>query len=213
MTLLNSVTRKIFFLCLVSLLARTGVMAQANKDSLLKMMAKDACEEINKMNFDGKDAKTFQVEIGLSILPVINKYEKELKQVYGKDMSTVDILSVAAEDIGMKLALECPAFIKIIADNPGLMMDRIPKNTIYKSVTGKLIKIVPGEFASLLVKKGDGKLVKILWMEAFTGAEALRTWPQQWTGMDVTVFYDEKEMYNGITKKYGKVLIATGIEK
>jgi hypothetical protein len=196
----------VFFFCAVA----TG-KAQITKDSLLKAMSKEVCEDVVKKDFKDKTADEIQMQIGLSFIPVMGKYEKELKAVYGDVMAGTDGMEKVGEDLGMRLVLECPAFLQIMASNPGIVKktEQVAGNTI----TGTLVKIVPGEFTYLLIKDNKGKQVKIWWMGAFDGSDELSRNPQSWVSKKVIVSYTEKELYSAGLKKYNTIKIAAGIEK
>jgi hypothetical protein len=185
--------------------------AQLTKDSLLKAMSKDVCEDMAKKDFKGKNAEEIQMEIGLSFLPVMGKYTRELREIYGEIMDGTEGMEKAGEDLGMRLVLECPAFLQIMTGNPGIINKAA--GIAEKTMTGTLIRVVPGEFTHLLVKDNKGKLVKIWWMAPFAGSAELTGNPQSWLNKKVTVSYDERESYNAGTKKYTTIKTAAGIEK
>jgi hypothetical protein len=185
--------------------------AQVTKDSLLKAMSKEVCEDVMKKDFTGKNADEIQMEIGMSFIPVMGKYEKELKAVYGDVVAGTDGIEKVGEDLGMRLVLECPAFLKLMASNPGMVNKTEP--VVINTINGTLVKVVPGEFTHLLIKDNKGKMMKIWWMESFDGSGELTRNPQSWINKKVTVSYTEKELYSAGTKKYNTVKIAAGIEK
>ncbi len=185
--------------------------AQVTKDSLLKAMSREVCEDMAKKDFNGKNTDEIQLEIGMSFIPVMGKYEKELKEVYGDAMAGTDGIEKVGEELGMRLVLECPAFLRIMAGNSEV----VKKNGTVpvKTLSGTLMRLVPGEFTHLLVKDNQGRQVKIWWMEAFEGSAALTSNAQSWISKKVTVSYTEKESYSAASKKYNTIKIVTAIEK
>lgn len=178
-------------------------------------MARETCEEIGKKDLSNKTMEELQVELGFAMIPVVTKYQDELQTVLGVNLEDQQGLENMGRQIGMQLAKDCPAFLKIFANNPGVVKEinsRPGKETTGGSVSGTLLKIVPGDFSYIQVKDAAGKIEKIWWMEYFEGSDKLTTNAQKYLNKPVKVNYTEKEVYNSILKEYVKVKIITGVE-
>jgi hypothetical protein len=209
----NQLFRKILCTAAAMIVFVSAAMAQVSKDSLFKIMTKEVCADISAKDFTGKSMDEIQMELGLAFLPVLGKYNNELKEIYGEDAMGKDGMEKVGEELGMRMVMECPAFLKMMASNEEVLKQSKKDNGITTAVSGTLVRIVPGEFTHLLVKDNNGKLVKIWWMESFEGSEKLTSSPQKWLNKKVMVSYVEQESYSAALKKYTKAKIASGIEK
>lgn len=206
--------KKIILFCLFCAFFSAPLYAQMSKDSLIKVMSKETCEDISNKNFSGKSMDELQMELGLAMLPIISKYEAELKSVLEVSIDDQKGLENMGRLVGLQLAKDCPAFLKMFMSNPQAIKDAagmITENSS-ASISGTLLKIVPGDFAYIQVKDGSGKTEKIWWMEYFEGSDKLTNSPQNYLNKAVKVNYIEKEMYNSTLKEYVKVKILTGFQ-
>lgn len=219
--------KKYFIVCAAFLFASTVLSAQVvngpapvSKDSLMKLMAKETCEEIAKKDLSNKTMEELEMELGLAMMPVVLKYQEALK-TSGYDMEDQQGMMNMGKEVGMQLAKDCPAFLKMFVNNPGVLKEALDKKeTIGKekmevlpaNVFGTLVKIVPGDISHIQVKDGTGKIQKLWWMEYFEGSNKLISEPAKFLNKTVQVSYVEKEIYNSTLKDYVKVKIITGIE-
>lgn len=189
--------------------------AQLTKDSLTAMMARETCSEINKKELSGKEDIT--EAMGMALMPVILKYEKELKELYALNSFTdAAAMENIGREVGMKLVFLCPEFARMIASNPGLVSgDAEPKREeaapAFQTLSGTLLKIESGEFTCLHIKTPSGKMEKIWWFEYFKGADKLLENPAELLGKKVQVSYTERERFNNSSREYGRIKIAAGI--
>lgn len=199
-----------------------GATAQMTKDSLTKAMALEICKEMEKKDFSKVTAEDLDTEIGLAFMPVFSKYEKDLKEVFElTDMTDQDKMRQIGQEVGQKLAMNCPSFVKIITNLQKSSKDDKVEEIREEvkapvaddlSLSGTFLKILPGEVSSFQVKAANGKIEKILWLEYFEGAYLLTDSPAKLINKKVSVRYVEKEIYNTVKKSYNKVKVAVGIE-
>ncbi len=180
---------------------------KAFKDSILTLVSKDACSEIEKI--DPKDLKKdeLSMQIGLAMISPIAKFQSDLEKIYGtNDME--ELMDVAAEDIAMQLVVVCPTFLKLFTDNPSLIEGKDSKTEVF-TVKGTLQKINKAEFTSFEIKDEKGKTHKIWWMEFFEGANEINANALK---KSFEVSYTEKEIYNAATDSYIKIKIAQRVK-
>ncbi len=194
--------------------------AQLSKDSLVKLITKETCEEITKKDFSNKTMEELEMELGLAMMPAILKYQDQLKNG-GYDMEDQQSMMNMGKDVGMQLAKDCPAFLKMFVNNPAALKEIAGKSgntakekmeVMPSSISGTLTKIVPGDISYIQVKDGSGKMEKIWWMEYFEGSNKLVNEPAKYLNKTVKVSYVEKEIYNSTLKEYVKVKVITGLE-
>lgn len=209
----NKVIR--FMMVLVMVIAAITGQAQNSRDSLMKLVTKDVCDELSAKNLTGKNMDEVQMEMGLAFMPALMKHKDALEKELGGTVTDKSSMEKWGQEIGMLLVTECPAFLKIMSSmDPGAMdkPTKVPV-TIGGSATikGTLLKVVPGELTHLLVKDSKGKTVKIWWMDYFDGSDDMADNPQKMINKKITVDYTEKEVYNVALKQYIKIKVATGI--
>ncbi len=201
------------FLC--SLLFSAGILAQVSKDSLLKVIVKETCTDITGKDFSGKSMEEIEMELGLAMMPIMVKYQEELQTAYGTGIEDQAGMEKMGMEVGLQLAKDCPAFLKMFAGNPAVIKDRAVRNNAaveMKTINGTLLKIVHGDFSYLQVKDPAGKIEKLWWMEYFEGSGRLITNAGDMLNKDVKVKYTEKEIYNATLKEYIKIKVITGLE-
>lgn len=202
----------VFAVCF--LLISVAAHAQMSKDSLMKIMAKETCAEISKKDLAGKSMDELEMELGLAMLPVVAKYQEELKTIFGFDMEDPKSMEGMGREVGMQLAKDCPAFLKMFMSNPEAMKEITGKDKNVPAVSiinGTLLKVVNGDFTYIQVKDGSGKIEKLWWMEYFEGSNKLINELDKQLNKPVRVSYIEKEIYNSTLKDYMKLKIITGM--
>lgn len=219
--------KKYFIVCVTFLFISSILSAQVgngtatlSKDSLLKLMAKETCEEIGKRDLTNKTMEELQEELGLAMVPMIIKYQDQLKTI-GFYLEDQDGMRNMGKEVGMQLAKDCPEFLKIFVNNPGVLKEVIDekemngkgkKELLQSNISGTLVKILPGDISHIQVKDESGKVQKIWWMEYFEGSNILISEPAKFLNKSVKVGYVEKEIYNSTLKDYVKMKIITYIE-
>jgi hypothetical protein len=208
----NNVIR--FMIAMAMAVMAMGSQAQNSKDSLMKLVTKDVCDELGTKNLTGKGMDELQMEIGMAFMPALMKHKDALEKVMGGNVNDKEGMEKLAQEIGMRLITECPAFLKIMSGVDMNTMDKPAKLPIAMNgavIKGTLVKIVPGELTHLLIKDSKGKMVKVWWMDYFDGSDDMADNPQKMINKKVTVNYTEKEVYSATLKDYIKIKVATGV--
>src|SRR5690348_12349996 len=109
--------KKFIIVCTIFLFGSTALSAQISKDSLIKLMAKETCVEIAKKDLSKKTMDELEMELGLAMMPVVVKYQEQLKN-YGFELDDQQSMEGMGRDVGMQLAKDCPAFLKMFVNNP-----------------------------------------------------------------------------------------------
>jgi len=207
---------KKYLLCIsMACFSSAVVFAQASKDSLLKLIVKETCTDISGKDFSGKSMEEIEMELGLAMMPIMVKYQEELQTAYGTGIEDQAGMEKMGMEVGLQLAKDCPAFLKMFAGNPAVIKDRAGKNNAaveLKTVNGTLLKIVHGDFTYIQVKDASGKIEKLWWMEYFEGSGRLITNAGDMLNKEVKVKYSEKEIYNATLKEYIKIKVIAGLE-
>ncbi|TKK68954.1 hypothetical protein FC093_09680 [Ilyomonas limi] len=201
------------YLSLTLLMVGCSLFAKAQttgKDSLLSVIAKEVCTALEKKTIVAKSTEELQMELGLMIMSSITSHTGALKKYYGEENISNGNFDKVAEDIGIKLMVECPAFMKVMLANPSLLANTADeKQPVEQTISGTLLKIVPGDFTYFQVKDSNGRMIKIWWMEAFEGAEKLT---DQLLNKPVMVAYIVKQTYNAQMQDYVGTKIATKLQ-
>lgn len=186
---------------------------QKAKDSLMKVMVAEACSEIKKKDFSTLQKDEIEMEIGMAIIPVFSTHADGIKEILNLDITDGENMKEFGQTLGMKLAMECPDFMRIVSGSK-TFKDEFKKEGSSKStftVSGTLVKVVPGELTHFIIRDAQGKTEKIWWMEYFDGADKLKDAKN--LNKSITIKYKESEIYSAAMKDYIKIKIAIGLDK
>ena len=197
-------------LVLAQMLTATMLFAQAAGDGLTKQITREACAELSKLDFTNQTADELKVSLGLSLVKVMGQHETELKS-FGINTSDPKSLERLAMDVGMRLVTDCPAFYDALSKNPNTVKD-LALSESSSRISGKLLKVVAGEFTHLLIEDPSGKIEKLWWMEYFNGSNALLINPQSQINRSFRFTYVEREIFNSTLKDYVKVKVITRLD-
>jgi hypothetical protein len=182
-----------------------------DREAFTKQIAKEFCDELSKVDFSNKSAQDMKMTLGVGLLNAAGKHQTELKR-FGIDIGDPLSFGKFGEEVGARLALECPGFLSAMTGTPGRLQELISGNDATGSISGKLLKIVSGDFTYLQIEDSKGKIEKLWWMEYFDGSTKLLTDPQNRLNKAITVTYVEKEMFNSTLNDYVKMKVIRKIE-
>jgi hypothetical protein len=217
--------KNIFLLIVISFSIRAS--AQITKDSLLKIMGKEACEDISKKDLSTLNVKNAQSEIMMMLMPTVTKHMTDIQKVYG-NITDQSIMQKMGTDLGMKLITDCPKFMEFsikmagakenMGETEGVKMPPPPRASgtgtgdNAESVSGTLQAINPADITSISIKDSKGKISKLYWLEYFDNADILKDSSKKFLNKKVIVSYMEKSVYDAAKKDYKTIKVITGIE-
>ncbi|MDZ4666627.1 MAG: hypothetical protein SGJ00_01970 [bacterium] len=184
---------------LLSVCFFTLIQAQEVLDSI----AEHSCECIKTLDLKNMPKEKLTIELGLCMMKSAQPYEKKLKQDYGIDMKKVDKGDgeKLGRLVGLKMASNCASFADLIT--------RITSDEAATlSIDGTITEFVTDQFLSIVIKDSDGRDQKIIWLEYFKNSEKLLA---NGKNKNVSIEYQERELYNPKFKDYIKYKVATGI--
>jgi hypothetical protein len=176
----------------------------------MKQMTRETCDEVAKIDFSKKSADEFKLSLGLVLVKVMGQHQQELRS-RGVNPGDPKSLEKVATEVGMRLAADCPVFVEALTRNPDTIRD-FAESESSGNISGKLLKIVGGEFTYLQVEDDKGKIEKLWWMEYFDGSNKFLADPQRRLNKTVRIDYVEKEMFNSTLNDYVKIKVIKGIE-
>ncbi len=213
--------KNILFVLAISL--SFSAAAQMSKDSLLKIMSKEACDDISKKDLSKVTAKNAQTEISMMLMPTMTKHMADIQKVYG-NITDQKVMQKMGTDLGMKLVTDCPKFMEFSMKMAGSANEANDEQAAYppprptssndnaESISGTLMAINPADITSLSVKDSKGKISKLYWLEYFDNADALKDSSKKYLNKKVVVNYTEKSVYDAAKKDYKTIKVITGIE-
>lgn len=199
--------KKIIVTIIVFAAFKINAQKAITKDSLIKVMSIDVCAEIEKTLNSGKKIDNMEAELGFAMLPSISKYSKEIKSIYGEDAFEGNTMEKVGEEMGVYMATNCPAFLKLFAANSGGKSSAEETKTL----EGTFTKLTLGELSFIEVKASSGKIEKLYWFEYFEGSNDLVNNSNALNNKKVKIEYIEKEIYKASIKDYVKVKIIHSI--
>ena len=177
----------------------------AQKDSTLtKKIANEFCIEFSKK--DITQFKGFEIELGLLIVPIIEKYGQEIEKEWGLSRDNEQDYEKISEKIGKEAAFGCPKFLEFIKNNLSEINESDDEEET-KSITGIFQRLEEQLFSSLVIKTKSGKEEKLWWFQFFEGSDELIKNPAVFAKKNITVRYTEMEVYDAKLKEYRKVKV------
>jgi hypothetical protein len=193
------------------LLVSTSLFAQGTNDGLTSQITKETCDELSQRDFSRTSPDEMKMLLGLALIKVMGKHQAELGAI-GVSTSDPKSIEKLATSVGMLLVAECPPFLEALTRNPNTIAGLAGKQTSSGSISGKLVKIVDGEFTHLQVEDASGRIEKLWWMEYFNGSNILLADSQGQLNKPIKVNYVEREIFNSTLRDYVKVKVITSIE-
>ncbi len=207
-------------LTLIAIITCFTTNAQITKDSLLKVMSNEACEEFAKKDFTTIDKKNLETEMGMLLAPAMMTHLDDIERLYGGGMTDPDAMRKMGMDLSMKLASTCPKFIEFsmkMAGKSGEDGSKVKKeNTLDNNgeaiLKGTLLSVNAGDITTLSVSDGKGKTTKLYWLEYFDNADKIIANNKKYLNKKVTVGYTEKSVYDFVRKNYKTIKVITSID-
>jgi hypothetical protein len=206
-------------LTLVAIITCFTTNAQITKDSLLKVLSKEACEEVNKKDLNTLDKNNAQAEISMLLAPVMMNHLDDIQTVYGGSITDQNTMTKLGMDLSMKLATTCPKFVELslkMASADG-MEDKIKKMNTQSDnaedvIKGTFLSLNAGDITTISVAEAKGKTTKLYWLEYFDNADKLITNNKKYLNKKVKVSYTEKSVYDFVRKNYKTIKVIASID-
>ena len=188
------------------LLAFKNVYAQ--KDSTLtQKITAEFCNEFSKQGFTS--FKDYELELGLVILPIIEKYKAEIEKEWHLSMETEEGMNKISEKIGQESARSCPKFLEFIKNNLSEIKEADEDEA--KSISGVFQRIENNLFSILVIKSKTGKEEKLWWLQFFEGSDTLIENPTSLSRKNVTVTYTNMEVYDPKLKDHRVIKVVQSL--
>jgi hypothetical protein len=209
--------RKITTLIAFVIIANFCSAQKITEDSLVNLMAMEACTEMENKGVDGITKENMDMKLGMLFLNSFQKHQADLEELYGESYLTDRVkLRKIGEKIGFKMGLSCKAFQNFIINNgEALLEDRntktdkpsLKKNEDMKLISGKIIGYTKEEFSYFTIKTNDNINVKLYWLNSFYGADLLINNSKGYLNKEVAFNYKEVSMFDGVKQSYNKIKV------
>jgi len=177
----------------------------AQKDSTLtQKITNEFCVEFSKKDFS--KLKGFEMELGLLMVPIIEKYSQEIEKEWGLDPDNEDDYEKIGEKIGREATVGCPKFLEFIKNNID-DINELGDDSNTKSVSGVFQRLEGQLFTSLVIKTKAGKEEKLWWFQFFEGSDELAKNPAGLAKKNMTIKYTEMEVYDSKLKEYRTIKV------
>ena len=181
----------------------------AQKDSTLtQKITNDFCIEFSKKDFS--KLKGFEMELGLLVVPLIEKYSKDIKKEWDLDPENEEDYEKISEKIGREATLACPKFLEFIKNNID-DINEIDDDNNTKSISGTFLRMEGQLFTALVIKTKAGKEEKLWWFQFFEGSEELAKGPARLAKKNLTIKYTEMEVYDAKLREYRTIKVMKGL--
>jgi|SRR4026209_2707655 hypothetical protein len=196
---------KLFYLLLAISFFTPLQKSFAQKDSTLtQKITNDFCIEFSKKDFS--ELKGFEMEIGLLVIPIIEKYSKEIKKEWELDPKNEEDYEKISEKIGREATVGCPKFLEFIKNNID-QINEVSDDDDTKSISGTFQRLEGQLFTALVIKTKAGKEEKLWWFQFFEGSHELAKDPASLAKKQFTIKYTEMEVYDAKLKEYRTIKV------
>jgi hypothetical protein len=184
----------------------------AFSQDLMDKMSKDACSCIEKKVAQGgkNDA---QEMMQACVMEAMLSNMNEFMEKYGDAMQDTKKIESFGVELGLKLAKNCPAFMKAVGNN-GNSSFMLKADTRMESVM-----TLEGEVKSFKVKNlatltllANGLKEELVIVERFEGSEFIFGKEKELKGKKVSVEYKELEIYNPSKKAFEKQKVIRSVK-
>lgn len=176
----------------------------AQESSTLDKISKETCEYLQSNDISSLSSSEKQVKLGLKILSLYNKYEKELnKEGMILDLTAGEEAGYEfGEKVGINMIKFCPEVLMSLAsDELDVDIDSLLEDeTSY--VDGKIKKISGDELYVVELKSTDGKTQKFIWLSNFEGSDTLLDYEEELKNKEVRLFFEAIEMFSPKLEEY-----------
>lgn len=197
---------------LVSTSFTINAQKRITKDSLIRVMGIEMCEELGNLK-DTEKSDDIQAKLGLIMMPSILKHMEDIQAIY--KIETLDEKSMyeVGKDLGMHLATSCDKFLALMANNIDQLKPSEKSTTKKQNVlNGTFLKLSVADVSFIEIKTATGKTEKLYWMSYFDGADDLATGTTKFMNKKVVAKFEEKEIYKPTLKDYIKIKVLVSLE-
>lgn len=138
-----------------------------------------------------------------------------LEEIAKEENIPIDLLDDGEEigeklgnKIGMKLVTDCPAFLDLVAQYAG----DGDEGEVTGKVNGTVSSVEVGEHLYINVREQSGKVVKLVWLQYFPGADDFKSSPDTLKGKKVNIQWKQVELYTVKQKDFITVKQLTKLE-
>ena len=177
----------------------------------MEQIVKEACECLNEVP-DTLPKDEMNMKLGLCMIRAAQPHEKQLKKEHGISFAKMDRDGEKlGRIIGVKMALKCPdVLLKLTEQIEG---DDVNESVATFSTEGTITKIDVGQFITFMIKDGDGKSYKYLWLSPVESSLDMANDYQTFTGKKVWVEYGEKTLFDPRINEYRSFRMIASLEE
>ncbi len=172
---------------------------------ILDVITSETCDCVAGKDVAGYDAEQLNLELGFCMIESLNRH-KDADGALDVNIYDAESMRKLGEQIGMRMAVTCPAVIAKIA--------AISRNdsAAANEVEGTIVGIEGKEFGFVIVQDATGRAHKLLWLRYFDNSEKLMQYPAESIGKRVRVRFDPIECYSPAERDYFERREITALE-
>jgi hypothetical protein len=182
---------------------------QQAKDSLLKLMSVQVCDEISKINSADLSVESLENAIMMSMMPLITTHQAALEQIMDVNVSDPKSFERFGNELGLELLKSCAAFRDVAMGRTGNSDAGTTASDAATNISGKLLKVQTGAMNSVELMNAEGKVLTIWCTRHFAGDEKLTDLNH--IGKQIQVEYVTEKVYDFVTGGYREIMVARGI--
>src|SRR4030095_4796501 len=145
--------------------------------------------------------------IGLLVIPIIEKYSREIKKEWDLDPENEEDYEKISEKIGREATVGCPKFLEFIKNNIDQINEVADDDDDTKSISGTFQRLEGQLFTALVIKTKAGKEEKLWWFQFFEGSEKIAKETASLSKKNLTIKYTEMEVYDAKLNEYRTIKV------
>lgn len=188
--------------------------AQLQAQDVLDKIAKESCTCATDLDTTLNEEER-NMQLGLCMLQSAMPYQKELKKKYDIDLNKIDEDGERfGQMLGMRLAVQCPEFVAMMANESSEEEEAIVAAPVLptSSMEGALSTVKTGQFLTLVVKKDDGAMVELLFLDHAAGVDQVLRRPDQGRGTTGSWTYVTQDLFDPVSRSYRPFYVVKGVE-
>lgn len=182
---------------------------QQAKDSLLKLMSVQVCDEISKISSADLSVESLENAIMMSMMPLITTHQAALEQILDVNVSDPKSFERFGNELGLELLKSCAVFRDVAMGRTGNSDAGTTASDAATNISGKLLKVQTGAMNSVELMNAEGKVLTIWCTRHFAGDEKLTDLNH--IGKQIQVEYVTEKVYDFVTGGYREIMVARGI--
>lgn len=179
---------------------------------ILETVTKEVCSCTKTKLEANNNPENLEMDLGLCIVSSYSSNKDKVALKYGNILENESSMEKLGAEIGLKMADVCPDVLMKIGLASKQFKDDDSKVSEQKTVDGDIVEIKTDQFVTIIIKDKNGRNQNCLLLNYFETA-SLFTNNELKKGSKVIITFEEKELYDTLSKDFRYFKVITKLEK